>query len=445
MGGTHAPGCTITAMEKLLVTGGKPLSGTVRLSGAKNSINKLLVASLLTREPVHLENVPQNGETDIVVELCRAIGSRVERSGDRLTIQTPEIENPRVRALSRKNRIPILALGPLLARVGYAEVPTLGGDYLGPRPVDFHIAALERLGATVEVTDDLFRARTDGLRGAAIALPYPSVGATENSILAAVLARGRTTISNAAIEPEIIDMVKMLQKMGAIVEFDAARTIHIEGVAKLRGTAHRLIPDRIEAASFATMALATGGEILVAGAVQEHLMTFLNSVRRIGGEYDIVPSGIRFSRRGALTPLHVETDTHPGFATDWQQPYAVLLTQARGESIIHETVYEDRFHYTEDLRRMGADVTLLPQCLGSIPCRFSGKRYNHTCLIRGGTPLAAAEIAMPDIRAGMAHIVAALVAEGTSRISGVEHIDRGYERIEERIAALGADIRRVAD
>ncbi len=433
------------AMEKFLIRGGEPLGGRVRLAGAKNSINKLLVATLLTAEPVILENVPANGETDIVIELCRSIGSTVEHSGHTIRICTPEIKNPRVPELSRKNRIPILALGPLLVRGGIAEVPALGGDYLGHRPVDFHIAALEKLGASIEVTDSLYRASADRLHGGHITLPYPSVGATENTILAAVRAQGNTVIVNAAMEPEIIDMIRMLQKMGAIIELGSGRTVSIEGVPELHGTTHRLIPDRIEAASFAAMALATGGEVIVAEARQEHLMTFLNSVRRVGGEYEILPDGIRFFRRGALRPLHIETDTHPGFMTDWQQPFTVLLTQAAGESIVHETVYDDRFGYTEDLRRMGANVTLIPQCLGSIPCRFSGKRYNHSALVRGPTPLHAAAIQMRDIRAGMAHIIASLIAEGTSEIMGVSEIDRGYERIDERIRALGADIKRVKE
>lgn len=434
------------AVEKFLIRGGGPLNGRVRLAGAKNSINKLLVAALLTEEPVILENVPSNGETDIVIELCRSIGSAVEYSGHTIRIATPEIKNPRVPELSRKNRIPILALGPLLIRGGIAEVPALGGDYLGHRPVDFHIAALEKLGASIEVVDSLYRASAgSGLHGGRITLPYPSVGATENAILAAVRARGHTVIANAAIEPEIIDMMQMLQKMGAIIELGSDRTIYIEGVGELHGVTHRLVPDRIEAASFATMALATGGEIIVEEARQEHLMTFLNSLRRVGGEYEILPDGIRFFRSGTLRPLHIETDTHPGFMTDWQQPFTVLLTQAAGESIVHETVYDDRFGYTEDLRRMGANVTLIPQCLGSIPCRFSGKRYSHTALVRGITPLHATAMQMRDIRAGMAHIIASLVAEGTSEIAGVGEIDRGYERIDERIRALGADIRRIAD
>lgn len=430
-------------MEKIVIAGGRPLGGTVRLAGAKNSISKLLVASLLTEETVILENVPANGEADIVVELCRRIGSRVERNGNTIRIRTPEIRNPRVSELSRKNRIPILALGPLLVRAGIAEVPALGGDYLGHRPVDFHISALEKLGATIEITESLYRARTDGLHGGRITLPYPSVGATENAILAAVRASGNTLITNAAVEPEIVDMVKMLQKMGAIIEFGSDRAIYIEGVPELHGTTHRIIPDRIEAASFGVMALATGGDVFVEDAIQEHLITFLNSVRRVGGEYEILPTGIRFFRRGPLLPLHIETDTHPGFMTDWQQPFTVLLTQAAGESIVHETVYDDRFGYILDLRRMGADVTLIPRCLGALSCRFSGKQYNHTALIRGPQPLTSAAMAMRDIRAGMAHIIAALIARGVSEITGVEHIDRGYERIDERIRALGADIKRV--
>lgn len=429
-------------MDKLFITGGRPLGGTVRLAGAKNSASKLLIASLLTAEPVRLENVPQNGETDIVLELCRLIGSRVERDGNTVDIETPEIKNPRVSELSRRNRIPILALGPLLARVGIAEVPTLGGDNIGHRPVDFHIAALEKLGASVEVTNSLFRAKSDGLHGGHIILPYPSVGATESAILTGVLAKGATVIVNAAVEPEITDLAKLLQKMGAIIEFGSNRTIYIEGVSELRGAAHSVMPDRIEAASFGVIALAAGGDILVEGAEQEHMLTFLNAVRRAGGDYEVLPAGIRFYKRGGIRPLAVETDTHPGFMTDWQQPFTVLMTQAHGESIIHETVYDERFGYIDDLRRMGAGVTLIPRCLGTLPCRFSGKLARHTAIVRGSSRLSATVMTMPDIRAGMAHIIAALIADGTSEISGVEHIDRGYEKIDERIKALGGDIRR---
>lgn len=432
-------------MEKLVIKGGRPLKGKVRVKGAKNAIGKMMMASLLTDEEVVLTNVPANQETDIAIEIVRSIGSEVTRDGDTVRVITPSIKNYRVVELTRRNRIPILALGPLLARSGEGEVPMVGGDKIGPRPVDFHIASLQKLGAEVEIRGSSIVAKTTGLKGATIALPYPSVGATENTLLAAVLAKGRTVIQGAATEPEIIDLVKMLQKMGAIIELGADREIYIEGVTKLHGVDHALLPDRIEAASFAVMAIATDGDIMVEGAEQEHLITFLNVIRRLGGEYEVTPHGIRFFRKGTLKAIHVETDTHPGFATDWQQPLAVLLTQAKGNSIIHETVYEDRFGYTEDLARMGADIEVVSKCLGDVPCRFQGKMYNHSAIIHGPTPLHGETLEMRDIRAGMAHVIAALIAEGTSEITGVEHIDRGYENIDGRIRDLGADIERVKE
>jgi len=419
------------------------LSGTVRVKGAKNAIGKMLMASLLTEEEVVLKNVPRNQETEIAMEICRSIGSEVEMEGEAVFARTPKIKNPRVTELSRRNRIPILALGPLLARTGEGEVPMVGGDKIGPRPVNFHTASLEKLGAEVEVKGSTIVATAKKLRGALIILPYPSVGATENTILAAVLAEGNTTIKNAATEPEITDLIKLLQKMGAIIEFGANREIYIEGVKSLHGAEHALLPDRIEAASFAVMALATDGDILVEGADQDHLITFLNTVRRLGGEYRVEEGGIRFFRGGKLKAIQVETDTHPGFATAWQQPLAVLLTQAKGTSLIHETVDEDRFGYTEDLRRMGADIDVVTKCLGNLPCRFQGESHYHSAIINGPTSLKGANLEMRDIRAGMAHIIAALVADGKSEITGVEHIDRGYENMDGRIKNLGADIERV--
>lgn len=449
--------------EKLVIRGGNRLSGSIRVCGAKNAVGKMLIATLLTDEDVRLSNVPLNQETDIAIELISSIGANVKRDGSTLIV-TPGIKNFRVPELSRKNRLPVLALGPLLARGGRAEIPFAGataqpgsaaelakatseahGDKIGARPVDFHIAALEKLGAEISSEGGVLSAKTNGLSGAAITLPYPSVGATENIILAAVLAEGRTSIANAAIEPEIIDLIKMLQKMGAIIEFGANRQIFVEGVPKMRGAEHELLPDRLEAASFAVMALATGGDITVLGANQDHMITFLNTVRRLGGEYEVLPDGIRFFKSGPLRSTHIETDTHPGFATDWQQPLAVLLTQAKGSSVIHETVYEDRFGYTADLRAMGAEIEVVTRCLGDLPCRYQGKMYPHSAIIHGPTPLKSAGLRMRDIRAGMAHIIAALIASGESEITGVEHIDRGYENIDERIKMLGADIRRVKE
>ncbi len=430
---------------KFIIRGGKKLTGEISLSGAKNAATKMMVASLLTDEPITLENFPAIGDTAITSELCRALGSKIVQDKTTLTIHTPEITNSKVTSLSRRNRIPILALGPLLARVGEAEVPFLGGDKIGARPVDMHIDGLRALGAEIEVAGESYHARAPhGLHGARIELDFPSVGATENIMLAAALADGRTTIANAAKEPEIIALIKMLQKMGAIIEIGAHRMITIDGVKKLHGTTFEILPDRNEAASFVCLAVATGGNVLVKGAIQEHLITFLNAIRRIGGEYAIEENGIRFWRMNGLHAAEIETDTHPGFMTDWQQPFVVLLTQAKGASVVHETIYEDRFGYINDLTDMGADISVFSKCLGELPCRFNGQSYNHSVIVNGPTPLRGKNLTVRDLRSGIAHIIAALVADGESVITGIEEIDRGYANIEMRLQALGADIVRQA-
>ncbi len=432
---------------KFIIRGGKRLEGEIKLAGAKNAATKMMISSLLTDEPCILENFPDIGDAKITEELCRLTGSKIERIGSILKIQTPKITNSKVVSLSQRNRIPILAFGPLLARVGEAEVPILGGDKIGPRPVDIHIAALTAMGAKIEVLSDRYVASApNGLRGAKITHRYPSVGATENTILAAVLAEGRTEIRNAATEPEIMDLVKMLQKMGALISFGANRTIYIDGVKKMRGVTHTIMPDRNEAVSFACLAVITGGRVLVKEARQEDLAAFLNVLRKIGGEYEVVPGGIIFYRPAfaALHSINIETDTYPVFMTDWQQPTAVLLTQANGVSTIHETVYEDRFGYAQDLNLMGADIKVQTNCLGDLFCRFKDKNNSHSAIITGPKKLAAANLKVRDLRSGMAHVIAALVADGESVIEGVEEIDRGYERIDERLRKLGADIKRLA-
>ena len=404
-----------------------------------------MVASLLTAEPCVFENFPGIGETEITAELCRAVGSDIAIDGSVCEMRTAVITSPSVQALSRRNRIPILALGPLLARTGRAEIPFLGGDKIGPRPVDIHLSALRAMGARISVGDGRYLGEAkNGLCGAKIAFRYPSVGATEGAILSAVLAKGRTVIENAATEPEIIDLVKMLQNMGAIIELGAHRTFYVDGVKSLHGVRHRILPDRNEAVSFASLAVASKGEIFVEGANQEHLITFLNALRKVGGDYAVEEGGIRFWRTNGLRSIEIETDTHPGFMTDWQQPFTILMTQAEGTSIIHETVYEDRFGYTADLNSMGANITVFTKCLGELPCRFSGRNHPHSALIRGATPLVGRTITVQDIRAGIAHLIAALISEGESVIEGVEEIDRGYERIDERLRSLGADIKRLA-
>lgn len=437
-------------MPKFIINGGKKLEGEIRLSGAKNAATKMMVASLLTAEPCVFTNFPNIGDTEITAELCRSIGSRISIENNNeevvLSIHTPEITNSQVLSLSRRNRIPILALGPLLARVGEAVVPMLGGDKIGPRPVDIHINALQAMGAIIEVKDNTYVAKAPhGLVGAKVVLRYPSVGATENTILAACLARGRTSIYNAAVEPEILDLIKMLQQMGAIIELGANRNIYIDGVAKLHGVNYEVMPDRNEAVSFACLAVATNGKIFVRGARQDDLITFLNTLRRIGGEYEVGNGGIIFYRQPShqLRSVVIETDTHPGFMTDWQQPVAILLTQATGESTIHETVYEDRFGYANDLIAMGADISVSSSCLGENKCHFAGAGFNHSAVIKGPRPIHGINLEVRDLRAGIAHVIAALTANGTSTISGIEELDRGYVNLDKRLQALGADISRI--
>jgi UDP-N-acetylglucosamine 1-carboxyvinyltransferase len=430
-------------MKKLLkLRGGRPLSGHVRVQGAKNAATKMMIASLLTDEPVILQNCPEIEDVSITAEICSHVGATVSRDGDTLSLHTPKIHGTKVTKLSSRNRISILALSPLLHRVGEAEVPLVGGDAIGPRPVNFHLDALTEMGAVIEEIDGAYIAKAPrGLHGAVIHLPFPSVGATENIILAAVLAKGRTRIENAAIEPELVDMVKLLQQMGAIIEYGANRTLTIDGVGKLHGVTYRIIPDRLEAASFANLAIATGGEIVVEGARQDELVSFLNTIRRMGASYIVAPGSITFRRgsTGKLVGIELETDTYPGFATDWQQPTVVSLTQASGLSVLHETVYEDRFGYTEDLRRMGADIGVFSKCLGELPCRFRNHSERHSAVIKGATALTATHIVMPDIRAGMAQVIAAAVAEGESTLEGIHHLERGYEHFWDKLSSVGAN------
>lgn len=432
-------------MPKFIIKGGKPLFGEVTISGAKNAASKMMVTSLLTDEPCIFENVPTIGEIDIIVEFLKNIGSEIDIAGSTVKIATPTIKNNRVLTLTRRNRIPILALGPLLARTGEAEVPILGGDKIGARPVDIHLEGLAKLGAQIQITKESYHAwAPNGLTGAEIELRFPSVGATENIMLAAVLAKGKTVIKNAALEPEILEMMKMLQKMGAIVELCPPRTITIEGVEKLYGVTHRTVADRNEAVSMACLAIATNGRILLKSAVQEHLITFLNAVRRLGGEYEVTNDGIAFWKAATdLKQLEIRTDVHPGFMTDWQQPLAVLLTQANGISTIHETIYEDRFAYAMDLNEMGAKIKVTTECPPNDPCRLQGKGAYHFAVIDGPTTLSSKNLTVRDLRSGMVDILAALVANGTSEVEGVEEIDRGYERIDERLRQLGADIVRI--
>jgi UDP-N-acetylglucosamine 1-carboxyvinyltransferase len=428
-------------MAGLKIRGGRVLRGEVQISGAKNAASKMIIATLLTAERVTLENVPLQQESAIAQELVEVLGATVHFDGHTGYFQTETVRATSALELSRKNRLAILALAPLLHRTGEAYVPTLGGDKIGPRPVNFHLEALEKMGAVIEATDQGYRARApQGLQGAVIDLPYPSVGATETCLLAGVLAKGRTVIRNAAIEPEIMALIMMLQKMGGIVDVRVGRQIEIIGVEKLGGCVHRVLPDRLEVASFGAMALASRGEIFCRGAEHRDVITFLNVVRRIGGEYEVREDGILFRGAKRYQGIQLETDTHPGFMTDWQQPMVAVLTQAEGTSVVHETVYEERFGYTEALVGMGADITLFPSCLGELPCRFKDHNHRHSAVIKGPTRLKPADLTVPDIRAGLAYVIAGLLAEGESTLTGIEHLERGYEDLYGKLTNIGADI-----
>jgi UDP-N-acetylglucosamine 1-carboxyvinyltransferase len=428
------------------IEGGKALTGSVRLSGAKNLASKLILASLLTDKPCTLTNVPAIGEIDIAIQLVSLAGAQVERHEDSVTITAATVSEHDFHAVPVRNRLSILLIGPLLYRTGKALVPPVTGDQIGKRPVGFHIDALRALGVRIEQIDGGFQAVAEQLRGCEIQLPYPSVGATETVLLTASWATGITILKNAATEPEIVALVHFLRKMGAKIEIDEqARQITIEGVQTLSGAEQRVIPDRIEAVSYASAALATGGDIMLEDAQSQDLQIYLDFVRQIGGLIETTDAGIRIANTGSLHSASFETAVHPGFMTDWQQPSVVVLCMATGKSYLHETVFEDRLRYTADLVRMGATIEVSTDCYGTA-CRFAGQNHRHSATIEGPTTFKPTTLHIPDIRAGMAHVVASLVATGTSRLYGIEHLDRGFGRsLEDKLRGLGAVIRRIEE
>jgi len=436
--------------ECLRITGGTPLEGTIRAAGAKNAITKLLVASLLSDKKCVFTNVPNIAEVEITVDLCEEIGSEIswDRETGILEIQTKELKTSYIpQRFSGANRIPILMIGALLGRTEEAIiVPTAGGCKIGPRPVDFHIVALEKLGAKVEYrnmrTEGAYFAHAHGgLKGTLIRLPFPSVGATENTIMAAARARGTTIIKNAAIEPEVIDLILFLQKLGVIISVDVDRTIQVQQAKEFYEVRHRVTTDRIEVASFGMAAIATKGRVFIEGAEHPHMITFLNKLREVGGGFEVKEGGIEFFYAGPLKGgIHIETDVHPGFLTDWQQPFVTLLTQAEGTSVIHETIYENRFGYAKTLMEMGADIHLYTECLGGKNCRFASEDFYHSLIVKGPTQLSGKTIAIPDLRAGFAYVMAALIAPDESVLTGLHFLDRGYENITEKLSALGANV-----
>ncbi|MDD7384006.1 MAG: UDP-N-acetylglucosamine 1-carboxyvinyltransferase [Actinomycetaceae bacterium] len=435
----------------LRVMGGKPLGGEISVRGAKNFVSKAMVASLLTPETSVLRNVPLIRDVDIVSELMKMHGASVDYDQEAgvLTMTPGQLHLPDdvvgMDMLAGSSRIPILFAGPLLHSLGEAFIPDLGGCHIGGRPVDFHVNVLEDFGARrIQEDSGMHLVAEHGLRAKPVHLPYPSVGATEQTLFTAVMAEGITELTNAAVEPEIMDLIAVLQKMGAIISVDTDRTIRIEGVSQLHGYTHTALPDRIEVGSWASAALATHGDIYVRGAEQKDMMSFLNVYRKVGGAFQVDDDGIRFWHPGgALHSISLETDVHPGFMTDWQQPLVVALTQADGMSIVHETVYENRFGFTKSLVDMGAHIQLYRECLGGSPCRFGRRNFYHSCVIQGATPLQAADVVVPDLRGGFSYLIAALAAQGTSMVYGVDLINRGYEHFMQKLENLGARVEKI--
>ncbi len=430
----------------LTVDGGTALQGTITVRGAKNLVSKAMVAALLGDGVSRLRGVPDIADVRIVSGLLELHGVAVTRddAAGELVLDPRNVEKAHVAdidAHAGSSRIPILLCGPLLHRLGEAFIPDLGGCRIGERPINFHLDVLRQFGAVVEKRPEGLRiSAPNGMRGTKLELPYPSVGTTEQVLLTAVRADGLTELRNAAIEPEIMDLIAVLQKMGAIISVDTDRVIRIEGVSSLTGYTHRAITDRMEAASWACAALATRGDIMVRGARQPEMMTFLNVFRKIGGAFEVDDDGIRFWREGeAQRSLVLETDVHPGFMTDWQQPLVVALTQTSGLSIVHETVYENRLGFTRALNDMGATIQLYRECLGGLPCRFGQSNFTHSAVVSGPTKLHGADITVPDLRGGFSYLIAALAAEGTSTVHGIDLIYRGYEHFQDKLDALGAN------
>jgi len=431
--------------DSIIINGGKPLKGRIEVRGAKNLATKAMVAVLLGDTASVLKDVPDISDVQVVRGLLEVYGVKVTSPArGELHFDTSKVESAHfaeIDAHAGASRIPILFCGPLLHRLGEARIPDLGGCRIGDRPIDFHLDALRQFGAVIEKGfEGIHLTAPNGLTGADIELPYPSVGATEQVLLTAVLATGTTELKNAAIEPEIMDLIAILQKMGAIISVEPNRVILIEGVERLDGYNHRALFDRNEVASWAAAALVTKGDIFVGGARQTEMMTFLNVFRKVGGAFDVQEDGIRFWHPGGeLKPVTIETDVHPGFMTDWQQPLIVALTQAQGVSIVHETVYENRFGFTEALNEMGAQILVHPSGLPDHPRRVARRDFEQAAVITGPTKLHGANIYVPDLRGGFSHLIAALSAEGQSVISNIGIISRGYEHIIDKLETLGAD------
>jgi len=419
-------------LEKIIVRGGKRLSGTVKVEGAKNAVLPVIAATLLASEGKSvIHDVPELSDVYTISEVLRHLGADVTVGNNNIVVDASgelTIEAPF--EYVRKMRASVLVMGPLLARKGRARVALPGGCAIGSRPIDQHLKGFEAMGATVKIGNGFIDAEVNGkLRGAKIYLDFPSVGATENIMMAAVLAEGTTVIENCAKEPEIVDLANFLNAMGAKVRGAGTGTIRIDGVTTLYGAEHAVIPDRIEAGTFMIAAAITGGDVLVQGAVPEHLTSLIAKLEEMGVTIIEEDSGLRVIAPDKLKAVDVKTMPHPGFPTDMQSQMMALLMKAEGTSMVTETVFENRFMHVEEFRRMNADM----------------KIEGRSVIINGPCNLQGAEVAATDLRAAAALILAGLAAEGYTRVTELKHLDRGYVRFHEKLAALGADIERVRE
>lgn len=425
-------------MDQIRIVGGRPLKGRIPVSGAKNAALTLLPAALLTDEPLTLRNLPRLADVDTFGHLLNQLGASTQVQGahpqdfgrvmtiaaSRMTSTTAPYD------IVRKMRASILVLGPLLAREGVATVSQPGGCAIGNRPIDLHLKGLETLGATIELTSGYVRATAPkgGLHGGHVTFPVVSVGATENVLMAAVLARGQTIIDNAAREPEIVDLANCLVAMGARISGIGSERLVIDGVSRLHGATYAVMPDRIEAGSYACAAAITGGDVVLAGASRALLGSTLPVLEEAGVHFDDQPDGLRVNRPNGLAGVTVQTAPWPGFATDMQAQLMALMTVAEGASVLTETIFENRYMHVPELARMGADITV----------------RGTSAIVRGVDHLTAAPVMATDLRASMSLVIAGLAAQGETIVRRIYHLDRGYERLEEKLQAAGAEIERVS-
>jgi len=436
-------------MKQYIIKGGNQLAGTIRISGSKNVVTKAVIAACLTDEPVTLKNVPEISDIDALLEVIESIGGTVERQNGEVTITVSQIKKHTISlAEGARVRTSSMFISPLLLRTGNAVVPNPEGCRLGARPIERHIEGLEQMGAKIEYKseDGYYHATTEGLTGTTYRFEKNTHTGTETLIMAATLAKGTTIIENAAEEHEIDDLIGLLNSMGANIKRIEGRKIEVTGVEKLHGTTYEIVSDGNELVTFAVLSILTGGNILLENANLSNVGEFLKELDSAGASYEEVDGKVRFFSKNGLNSTNVTTAPEPGFKTDWQGPWAILTTQAVGESTIHETIYENRFGYVSELRKMGAKIEFFDPELTDPESTYNfnydkSMSYKQAIRIYGPKNLHNAVLTVSDLRAGATVVIASLIAKGESVVYGIEHIERGYEKFVERLSAVGADIK----